>query len=113
MSRPKVYNIPPWFYDTDFDFLFHRVDGIEYRRIKIRFDIRRIKEDGRDSPGKRFRRDQFPRCERFSQEGRSASVVRFSDRRRSISRQIEFFRRSKNAVYNRYGVEGNIRPLGL
>lgn len=75
--------------------------------------IRRIKEHRRDSPGKRFRRDLFPRCERFSKE-RSASVVRFSDRRRSIFRQIEFFRRSKNAVYNRYdGAKGNIRSLGL
>lgn len=33
--------------------------------------IRRIKERRRDSPGKRFRRDLFPRRERFSQGGRS------------------------------------------
>lgn len=25
-SRSKVYNIPPWFRDTDFDFLFPRVE---------------------------------------------------------------------------------------
>lgn len=50
----------------------------------------------------------------FRKKEDPTSVVRFSDRRRSISRQIEFFRRSKNAVYNRYDeVEGNIRPLGL
>lgn len=36
------------------------------------------------------------------EERRSTSAVRFSDRR-SISRQIEFFRRSKNAVYKPAG----------
>lgn len=66
----------------------------------LRIKICQIKGDsGKSGPApKRLRRDPFPHRERFSQEGRSASAVRFNDRR-SISRQIEFFRRSKNAVY--------------
>jgi len=90
--------------------------GLKYGSIcRIKGGEGRRKGWERESRGKRFPRDLFPRCERFSQgrEGRSTSAVRFSDRR-SISRQIEFFQRSKNAAYKPAGrTEGNIRPLGL
>lgn len=71
MSRPKVYNIPPWLcarYGLRFPFPLAQTElniaGLKYG------SIHRIKESWRDSPGKRFRRDLFPRRERFSQEGR-------------------------------------------
>jgi len=98
---------------------FHADAGFDVRGLR-HGSIRRIKEGDPRKRANVFRRDLFPRHERFLQGGRSA-------RARSLARcgsvtvvqspgKLNFFGDQRTRLYNRHDCgrwEGNIRPLGL